>query len=65
MLKTLPQLMKENGHSEENNMILKLDIESHEWKVFQNLPLNILSKFKYIVGEFHLSIKTKFNYFIY
>lgn len=63
ILKTLPQLLKENGHSEENNMILKLDIESHEWDVFQNLPLNILSKFKYIVGEFHFSINKKLNYF--
>ena len=26
-LKTLPELLKENGHSEEINMILKLDIE--------------------------------------
>ena len=62
-LKTLSELLKENGHSKENNMILKLDIESYEWKVFQNLPLNILSKFKYIVGEFHFYKNKKFNYY--
>lgn len=62
-LKTLPELLKENGHSEENNMILKLDIESHEWKVFLNLPLNILNKFKYIVGEFHFYKRKKFYYY--
>lgn len=62
-LKTLPEILKENGHYKENNMILKLDIESNEWSVFQNLPISILNKFKYIVGEFHFSSKKKYNYF--
>ena len=62
-LKTLPELLKENGHSKENNMILKLDIESNEWNVFLNLPLYILNKFKYIVGEFHFSNRKKYNYY--
>jgi hypothetical protein len=62
-LKTLPELLKENGHSKENDIILKIDIESHEWEVFQNLPTNILNKFKYIVGEFHISKRKKFNYY--
>ena len=39
-LKTLPELLKENGHFKENDIILKIDIESHEWEVFQNLPTN-------------------------
>lgn len=62
-LKTLPELLKENGHSKEKNMILKLDIESHEWEVFQNLPITILKQFKYIVGEFHFSSRQKLNYY--
>ena len=62
-LKTLPELLKENGHFKENDIILKIDIESHEWEVFQNLPTNILNQFKYIVGEFHISKQKKFNYY--
>jgi hypothetical protein len=61
--KTLSQLIKKNGHSNEKNMILKFDIESHEWEVFQNLPIDNLNQFKYIVGEFHFSPSKKFNYF--
>ena len=62
-LKTLPEILKENFHLEENNMILKLDIESNEWDVFQYLPSIFLSHFKYIVGEFHFSNKKSFNYY--
>ena len=62
-LKTLPELLKENGHSKENDILLKIDIESHEWEVFQNLPTNIIKQFKYIVGEFHISKRKKFNYY--
>ena len=61
-LKTLPELLKENGHYEEKDMILKLDIESYEWTVFQNLSINILNKFKYIVGEFHFSSRKNLIY---
>ena len=53
-MKTLSELMQENGHLKEDNMILKIDIEGYEWEVFQSLPFNIFSQFKFIVGEFHL-----------
>ena len=43
-------------------MILKLDIESSEWKVFQNLPKKTILQFKYIVGEFHFNNKNKYIY---
>lgn len=62
-LKTLPELLEKNGHSKENNMILKLDIESYEWDVFKYLPFKVLNQFKYIVGEFHFSNKKPFNYY--
>lgn len=52
-LKTLTELIKENGHLKEDNMILKIDIESYEWEVFQYLPFNIFKQFKYIIAEFH------------
>lgn len=44
-------------------MILKLDIESYEWDVFENLPIKNLKQFKYIVGEFHFSKSSKVNYY--
>ena len=62
-LKILPDLLKENGHTKENDLLLKMDIESHEWEVLENLPLKILNQFKYIVGEFHFSKRKKYNYF--
>ena len=61
-LKTLEELIIENNHLHETNMILKIDIESHEWGVFQTLPTSILLQFKYIVGEFHLNNKNKYLY---
>jgi len=62
-MKTLPELIDENGHSKEKNMILKIDIESYEWDVFQNLPIKYLRQFKYIVGEFHFINSTNVDYY--
>ena len=58
--KKLDELIEENGHSNEKNMILKMDIESSEWDVFQDISSNILKQFKFIIGEFHLNNKNKF-----
>ena len=62
-MKTLSELIEENGRSNENNMILKMDIESYEWNVLQYLPIKNLLQFKYIVGEFHFSSSGKVNYY--
>ena len=62
-MKTLPELIQINGHLEEKNMILKLDIESNEWDVFQNLEINNFRQFKYIVGEFHFFNSGKIQYY--
>ena len=62
-MKTLPELIKENGHLNEKNMILKIDVDSYEWDIFYYLPINTLKQFKYIVGEFHFSPYKKFNYY--
>ena len=56
-MKTLEELIIENGHLNENNMILKMDIENSEWNVFEEINDKILKQFKYIVGEFHFSKK--------
>ena len=52
-LKTLDDLIIENGHSSEFNMILKIDIENNEWNSLKDLPENILKQFKYILIELH------------
>ena len=62
-LKTLSELIEDNGHSNETNMILKMDIESYEWDVFQYLPINNLRQFKYIVVEFHFSSSNHLKYY--
>ena len=54
-MKTLIDIMKENGHLEEKNMILKMDIEGNEWEVLQEITPDILNKFKYITMELHIS----------
>ena len=50
--------MIENGHTQEQNMILKIDVESAEWNSLNDLPENILTQFKYILIEYHFRNKT-------
>ena len=52
-LKTLEDLMIENRHISEKNMILKIDIESWEWSPLNELNEDILRQFKYIIIEYH------------
>lgn len=42
-----------NGHRNKNNMILKIDIEGDEWKVFSTISPEILKMFDQIVVEYH------------
>ena len=60
-LKNLEQLIKENGHSHEKNMILKIDIEQWEWESINELNEDILKKFKYIAIEYHFLDEKKYN----
>jgi hypothetical protein len=54
-LKTLDYLMKENDHSSNNNMILKIDVEGWEWNALNDLNPDILNQFKYLIIEFHFT----------
>ena len=54
-LKTLEDLIIENGHTSEMNMILKMDIEYAEWTALKDSSEKILNQFKYITLEYHLS----------
>ena len=61
VLKSLDELIIENGHSSENNMILKMDIEYHEWESLVDVSEKILSQFKYIVLELHFNDEKEAN----
>ncbi len=52
-LRTLPMLLAENGHSETQDMVLKMDIEGAEWEVLANMDPAILQQFSQIAFEFH------------
>ena len=52
-LKTLEDLIVENGHSYEYNMILKIDVEEAEWNSLNDLSEERIKQFKYIVIEYH------------
>lgn len=52
-IQTLQEMMKENGHNKEKNMILKIDIEGAEWNSLKDIPENVLNQFKYILIEYH------------
>ena len=61
-IKTLEELIIENGHSSEKNMILKMDIESCEWNTLKDLSEEILNQFKYILIEFHFNKEPNIYY---
>ena len=59
-MKNLEELIKENGHIHEKNMILKMDIEQGEWESISNLKEETLNQFIYIAIEYHF--KDNANY---
>lgn len=52
-MKSLPQILDENGHGAQKNMLLKIDIEGMEWGVLDALDGKILGQFAQIAIEFH------------
>jgi hypothetical protein len=61
LLKSLEELIIENGHSSEKNMILKIDVEHDEWESLRDLPYKFLRLFKYILIEFHFKDERVIN----
>ena len=55
VMKSLKDLLIENGHINEENMILKIDIEDKECEILKDIPQAILNKFKYILMEYHFN----------
>lgn len=52
-LKTLGELIVENGHTTHKNLILKMDVEGSEWDVFSETKSDVINQFSQIVVEFH------------
>lgn len=51
--KTIPTLLKENGHLNRNDIILQCDIEGSEWDVFSGVEQKYLNCFSQICVELH------------
>ena len=41
-IQTLQEMMNKNGHFNEKNMILKMDIEEAEWNSLEDIPEDVL-----------------------
>lgn len=52
-LRTLETLVTENGHAQEQNMLLQIDIEGAEWGIFSKMNPAILNRFSMITIEVH------------
>ena len=53
-LMTIEEMLKTNGHCDENDIFLKCDIEGFEIDVINEMPTEIIIKFTEIVLELHL-----------
>ena len=60
-MKNLEELLAENGHNKEQNMILKMDIEHWEFEALIDLKEETLNQFKYILIEYHFKDETEFK----
>jgi hypothetical protein len=52
-LRSLPDMVAENGHDASRDLVLKCDVEGAELWVFSKLPDGFLSRFRQIVIEMH------------
>lgn len=52
-LRRIDTLIRENGHSGRRDMVLKIDIEGHEWDSLSVLPSEVLGQFRQILCELH------------
>jgi methyltransferase FkbM-like protein len=53
MLKRIDTIIGENGHRDRDGMILKIDIEGHEWDSLDAIDSATIGRFTQIVAEFH------------
>jgi hypothetical protein len=60
-LKTLGELIIENGHTMCKNLIMKIDVEGCEWDIFQEAESSVIGQFSQIIVEFHELTFTAYN----
>ncbi|MEA1832400.1 hypothetical protein U8607_09910 [Methylobacterium durans] len=58
-LDTLPNILTRNAHRDRTDLILKCDIEGHEWEMLSHLSSNLLDCFRQIVIELHVLNRIK------
>ena len=54
-LLTMNEIIIENGHMNEKDMMLKIDCEGCEWTSFIDMPHEIFQKFSQIIVEYHIN----------
>lgn len=52
-LDTLSNFISRNGHQSSQNLLLKMDVEGHEWSALDHTPRRVISQFSQIVLELH------------
>lgn len=52
-LMTLERMLEDNGHIEQEHMLLKMDVEGAEWDALDAMRSDIIAKFDQIVVEYH------------
>ena len=50
---SLETLIRNNGHEDNDNLILKIDVEGAEWDVLNNTPSEVFAKYRQIAFELH------------
>jgi len=55
VFKSLTQMFKESGQAKakDRSLLLKIDVEAAEWKIFAEEPVENMKKFREIVVEYH------------
>lgn len=51
--KNISQIIQENNHEQETDIILQIDIEGAEWNFFEHITTQEILKFDQIIAEFH------------
>lgn len=52
-MKRLDSLLRDNGHADRDDMVLKVDVEGYEWNSLEVLDSSTFAAFRQIVVEFH------------
>ena len=52
-MRRIDTLLQENGHASRRDMVLKVDIEGHEWDSLSVLPSAVLGQFRQVLVELH------------